>query len=113
MVKNLPANAGDAGDMGSLPGSGRSPWRRKWQPTAVFSPGKCHGQRSLAGCSPWGHKELGTTEHDVRSYLQNVTVVECSASNVLKTKTQDHFLVPGRALSTAHILFHLVFTVFQ
>ena len=32
------------------------PWRRKWQPTPVFLPGKSHGQRSLAGYSPWGHK---------------------------------------------------------
>ena len=41
MVKNLPANAGD---MGSIPGSGRSP--RKWQSTQVFMSGKSHGQRS-------------------------------------------------------------------
>ena len=33
------------------------PWRRKWQPTPVFLPGKSYGQRSLAGCSPWSHKE--------------------------------------------------------
>ena len=32
------------------------PWRRKWQPTPVFFPGKSHGQRRLAGCSPWGGK---------------------------------------------------------
>ena len=37
-------------------------WRRKWQPTPVSLPGKCHGQRSQVGCSPWGCKELGTTE---------------------------------------------------
>ena len=49
MVKNLPAKAGDSG---SIP----------WQPTPVFLPGESHGQRSLAGYSPWGHKELGTTE---------------------------------------------------
>ena len=30
------------------------PWRRKWQPTPVFLPGEPHGQRSLAGFSPWG-----------------------------------------------------------
>ena len=35
-----------------------SDWRRKWQPTPVFLPRELHGQRSLAGCSPWGHKEL-------------------------------------------------------
>ena len=33
-VKNLPANAGDTRDMGSIPGSGRFPWRRKWQPNS-------------------------------------------------------------------------------
>ena len=33
------------------------PWRRKWQPTPVFLPGESHGQRSLAGSSPWGRKE--------------------------------------------------------
>ena len=32
-----------------------SVWRRKWQPTPVFLPGKVHGQRSLAGCCPWGY----------------------------------------------------------
>ena len=35
------------------------PWRRKWQPTAVFLPGESHGQRSLAGFSLWGRKRVG------------------------------------------------------
>ena len=52
-VKNLPANAGD---LGSIPELGRSPWRRKWQLTPVFLPGEFHGQRSLADFSPWGQK---------------------------------------------------------
>ena len=39
------------------------PWQRKWQPTPVFLPGKSHGQRSLVGYSPWGHKESDTTKH--------------------------------------------------
>ena len=38
------------------------PWSRKWQPTPVLLPGKAHGQRSLAGYSPWGRKELDMTE---------------------------------------------------
>ena len=62
MVKNLPANAGDIRDMGSIPGSGRFPWWRAWQPTPELLPGESHGQRSLAGYSPWGHKELDMTE---------------------------------------------------
>ena len=36
----------------------KTPWRREWQPTSVFLPGESHGQRSLAGYSPWGRKEL-------------------------------------------------------
>ena len=36
--------------------------RRKWQPTPVLLPGKSHGQRSLVGYNPWGHKEWDTTE---------------------------------------------------
>ena len=40
---------------------GKIPWRRKWQPTPVFLPGKSHGQRGLVGYSPWGHKVSGTT----------------------------------------------------
>ena len=38
------------------------PWRREWQSTEVFLPGKSHGQRTPAGYSPWGCKELDTTE---------------------------------------------------
>ena len=43
------ASACNAGDTGSIPGLGRFPWRRKWQPIPVFLPGEFHGQRSLAG----------------------------------------------------------------
>ena len=49
VVKNLPANAGDIRDPGSIPGSGRCPGRRKRQSTPVFLPGKSHGQRSRVG----------------------------------------------------------------
>ena len=38
------------------------PWEREWLPTPVFLLGKFHGQRRLAGYSPWGRKELDTTE---------------------------------------------------
>ena len=60
------ASAYNVGDPGSIPGSwvGKFPWRRKWQPTPVFMPGKSHGRRSLVGYSPWGRKgkEPETTE---------------------------------------------------
>ena len=38
------------------------PWRKEWLPTPVFLPGEFHGQRNLVGYSPWGCKELDTTE---------------------------------------------------
>ena len=44
------------------PWVGKIPWRMKWEPTPGFLPGNSHGQRSLAGCSPWGREELDTTE---------------------------------------------------
>ena len=64
VVKNAPANAGDIRDVGSIPGSERSPsLRRKWKPTPVFLPRKSHEQRNPTGYSPWDHKELDMTEH--------------------------------------------------
>ena len=61
VVKNLPADAGDTRDMNLIPGLGRFPWRRKWQPTLVFLPGKFHRQRSLLGYSPWVWEESDMT----------------------------------------------------
>ena len=58
MVKNPPANAGDAGLTSR---SGRFPGG-EWQPIPVFLPEKFHGQKSLAGYSPWDCNELETTE---------------------------------------------------
>ena len=52
----------NAGDLGLNPGSGRPPWRKEWQPTPIFLPGESHTQRSLAGYSPRGCKELDMTE---------------------------------------------------
>ena len=50
------------GRPGFLPWVEKIPWRREWQPMPVLRPGEFHGQRSLAGYSPWGHKELAMTE---------------------------------------------------
>ena len=57
-VKNLPAEQ----EIRVRSLGWEDPLERKWQPTPVSLPGKSHGQRSLVGCSPWGRKELGTTE---------------------------------------------------
>ena len=103
-------SACNAGDLGSIPGSGRSPgkrngypcqyswgfpggsngkriclqcrrprfdpwvrkmpWRREWLTTPIFLPGEVHGQRSLAGYSPWCCKESDTTERLTLSFFQ-------------------------------------------
>ena len=58
VVRNLPASEGDR----VRPRVRKIPWRRKWQPIPVFLLGKSHGQRSLVGYLPRGHKESDTTE---------------------------------------------------
>ena len=60
-VKNPPVNAGDARDAGSIPGLGRSFGGGNGNPLQSSCLGKSLGQRSLAGYSPWGHKELDMT----------------------------------------------------
>ena len=55
-------------DLGSIPGSGRSPGEGNGNPSPVFLPGEFHGERSLVGCSSWGCKESGTTEATERMH---------------------------------------------
>ena len=58
-------------------------WKKAWQPTPVFLPGKSHGQRSLAGYSPWVPKELDTTErvHSCCKYFMQHVVLYCRSSS--------------------------------
>ena len=62
MVKNLPASSGDTRDVGSIPGLGRSPGGGHGNPLHYSCLENPHGQRSLAGHSPWGLKESDMTE---------------------------------------------------
>ena len=55
------------------PWVGKIPWRGEWQPTPVFLPGESHEQRSLAGYSPWGHRESDTTDF-ILTYTQSHTL---------------------------------------
>ena len=48
-------------ELGFDPWVRKIPWKRKWQPTLIFSPGKSCGRRSLASNSPWGRKESNRT----------------------------------------------------
>ena len=62
VVKNPPANSGDLRDMGSIPGSGRSPREENGNPLQYSCLENPQGQRSLVGYSPWGYKESDTSE---------------------------------------------------
>ena len=62
------------GRPGFAPWIGKIPRRRKWQSTPVFLPREFHGQRSLAGYSPWGHKLLG---HDWATFTFSLQGVKC------------------------------------
>ena len=62
VVKNPSANTGDVRDVGSIPGSGRSPGGGYGNPLQYSCLEKFHVQRRLAGYRPWGHKESDMTE---------------------------------------------------
>jgi len=70
---NRTETACNAGDQGLIPGSGRSPGEgNEIQSTLVILPGEFHGQRHLAGYSPWGHKESDSTEQRTLSLLRGL-----------------------------------------
>ena len=88
------ASACNSGNLGSYPWVGKIPWRREWLPTPVFLPGEFHGQRSLAGYSPWGCKELDTSEQ--------LSLLPSSLSLlVVPTMSEPPLSLPGQ-----HLPFH-------
>ena len=88
MVKNLPAMWETW-----VPSLGREgPPRREWLPTPVFLPGEFHGQRRLVAYSPWGCKELDTTD---RVFLPAASALDSSSSffQVVPAYTVDLSLI--------------------
>ena len=83
--------------LGFDPWVGKIPWSRKWQPTPVFLPGESHEQRSLVGCSPWGHKELDrwVTEHAHTTY---------NKLHMLKMYKLINFDTPKKTVTTIKIV---------
>ena len=75
-----------AGDPRFHPWVGKTPWRRKLQPTPVFLTGKSHGQRSLASSSPWGHRvrqDWATEQHTAHTLLQGIVPTQGGKSGLL------------------------------
>ena len=75
VVKNLPYQCRRCKRCEFDPFVRKIAWSRKWQTTPVFLPGKFHGQSNLESYSPWGHRELDTTEstHTHRTHTHTCT----------------------------------------
>ena len=76
------------------PWMGKIPWRRKWQSTPVFLPGKSHGQKSLAGYRPWGCKRV---RHDFVTKQQWITLA-ILLKTVYKKQESSRVARPGRTV---------------
>ena len=74
MVKNLPANAEDARDVGLIPGSGRAPGERNGNPLQ-YSCLRNPMDRGACWTSPWGCKELDVTEHTQQHYWKHTNIL--------------------------------------
>ena len=83
------------------------PWRRKSLPTLDFLPREFHGQRSLAGCSPWGHKESDTTEPLMLSFWKALFPVSqdspgySALSSNITSSERSFQRIPSKILPTA------------
>ena len=83
------------------PWVGDSPWSRQWKPTPVSLSGKFHGQESLMGYSPRGHKELNTPKHTntwhvhFRENLNKINLTYSRPPRWLITKPRHVIFVPG------------------
>ena len=74
------------------PWVGKVPWRRKWQPISVFLPGISHGQRSLVGYSPWGHRvgHCWVTKHTCKHVLKRRLKETCLCFSLTPTSCRFH-----------------------
>ena len=93
---------------GFYPWVWKIPWRRKWQPTPVFLPGEFHGQRSLAGYSPWGSQrvrhDLATKQH-IHALTGLISLLSKGFSGVFSSATdQRHLFFAHKGRSNQSIL---------
>ena len=93
------------------------PWRRKWQPTPVFLPGESHGQRSLAGYSPWGRKEWDSTEQLSTRSLPGPSCLFTLRGGSLRLRLCPHMaallLINPRDIASFWEMSHHVFLYFR
>ena len=91
MGKEFACNAGYTGDVGSIPGLGRSPRGGKWQPTPIFLPENSHEQRSLA--SPKGHNWVGHNWVTMHALYKLIDIVKepKNGKYFLKWRSYDQY----------------------
>ena len=91
----------------SRPWVGMIPWRREWLPIPVFLPGEFHGQKSLAGYSPWGHKELDVTERLTASLFTRPFQLRAQAGEEL-----SHLLSTSHRVGPTPAALHALYKLF-
>ena len=82
----------------------KDPWSRKWQPAPVFLPGKV--QRSLAGCSPWGHKRAGRDSGTERACIVDVVKYCVSFRCIWQSDSVIHIHVSVSFSFFSHLDYH-------
>ena len=111
MVKNPLANAGDRCKRSEFnPWVRKISWRRAWQSTPVFLPAELHGQRSLVGYSPWGCRQLDTTEQ--LTHTSDTTTSFIFSNNTMEVKEEKkdtiHQKGKGKRIYSKFIPRHIV-----
>ena len=79
-----------------------SEYHELWQPTPVSLPGESHGQRSLAGYSPWGHKELDMTEHSWT--LSTFTDIQAKTDSLWLWRTAQILATPNTSIQISQVI---------
>ena len=110
MIKSLPT----MWNTGLYSWVGKVPWRRKWQPTSVFLPGRSHGQRNLVARVHGGLKESDTTERLSLHFTSHsfIILVHRKTSSLHLSSLREHGDVPPRSLLNClrnQYIFHLMF----
>ena len=110
VVKSPPANKRRCRKCSFDPWVRKIPWRRKWQPTLVFLPGKSHRQRNLAGYSSWGYKGSDTTERpNTHTHTHTHTHIHTQILH-RRVRIQTHIcLTPEPEFKTLHPLYMISF----
>ena len=92
---------------GFKPWVGKISWRRKWQPTPIFLPGKYHKQRRLAGYSLWGCKQSEMTEHASKHIYTHTHTHTHTYIYVAHTCASIYEPDDWQLTAPAHLAFHL------